>query len=187
MTKYEFTDETADGLRRIRALRDIPHHGVSAGDLGGFIRSERNLSHFGDAWVGDNARVSGDATVCGSARVFDDAWAFDNTMVYGDARVYGRALLFDSARVSGNARVSSPEHVFTAGPISTQGDPGTLCRTNTGHQIVIGCWTGTADELRVLARSDEWPSKSPVDLIDRYRPRLFAFADFCEVQMSLWN
>ena len=42
MKKYELTEETktlADGtvLHRIRALLDIPRHGVKAGELGGFV------------------------------------------------------------------------------------------------------------------------------------------------------
>lgn len=54
MKKYVFTDETvktAEGfiLRRIKALRDFGD--VKAGDLGGFIEKESNLSHDGNAWV----------------------------------------------------------------------------------------------------------------------------------------
>ena len=64
--KYELTDEVnSAGLRRIRALRDIPAWGVRAGDLGGLVASEHNLSHDGDAWVFGNARVFGNAQVYG--------------------------------------------------------------------------------------------------------------------------
>ena len=74
MKKYELTEETntlADGtvLHRIRALRDIPMHGVKYGDLGGFVERENNLSHDGDAWVCGNAYVYGDARVYGDAEV----------------------------------------------------------------------------------------------------------------------
>ena len=48
--KYEFTGKTANVgkhiLHRIRALRDFGD--VKAGDLGGFIESEGNLSHDGE-------------------------------------------------------------------------------------------------------------------------------------------
>ena len=57
MKKYEFTNETKiiDGtvLRRIRAVRDIPEYGVRVGLIGGFLQSERNLSHDCPAWGGD--------------------------------------------------------------------------------------------------------------------------------------
>lgn len=72
MKKYELTDEKKQiagrTLFRIRALRDF--YDVKAGDLGGWIESENNLSYSGDAWV------SGKAVVFGDARVFGDAWIF---------------------------------------------------------------------------------------------------------------
>ena len=60
MKKYELTKETKtlmDGtvLHRIRALLDIPMHGVKAGDLGGWIEKENNLSQCGNAWVSGDA------------------------------------------------------------------------------------------------------------------------------------
>ena len=72
--KYELTNETktlAGGtvLRRIRALRDLPRFGVKAGELGGFVEVENNLSQDGDAWVFGNANVYGYAEVSGNANV----------------------------------------------------------------------------------------------------------------------
>ena len=64
--KYRLTDETMmlpDGTRlhRIMALRDFGD--VQAGDLGGFVEKEANLSHKGGARVCGDAEVSGDAEV----------------------------------------------------------------------------------------------------------------------------
>ena len=69
--KYELTDETQEWngrtLHQIRALADFGD--VKAGELGGWIEKEENLSHngnalvYGDAWVCDNARVCGDAEI----------------------------------------------------------------------------------------------------------------------------
>ena len=80
--KYELLqDQTIEWcgrtLYRIRALRDFG--AVHAGDVGGYIECERNLSQDGNACVCDNARVCGDARVC------DNAW------VYGNARVCDNA------------------------------------------------------------------------------------------------
>lgn len=65
--KYELTDEKIETfgttLYRIRALRDISAFDVKAGDLGGFIKKEENLSHDGNARVCGNARVYGDADI----------------------------------------------------------------------------------------------------------------------------
>ena len=47
--KYELTDNKKNGLTQIRALRDFG--AVKAGDLGGWIESEKNLSQGGDCWV----------------------------------------------------------------------------------------------------------------------------------------
>lgn len=75
MEKYEFVksdtvDIFGEKLTRIRAVRGFGD--VKAGDLGGYIQSERNLSHEGNAWVYGNARVFGNALVFGKARVRDD-------------------------------------------------------------------------------------------------------------------
>ena len=87
------------GIHQIKALIDIP--GVcKKGDLGGYIESEKNLSHEGRAWVSGSAIVTGNAYVFGNARVYGMA------RVYGDARVTEDAHVYDNAIVSGNAWVS---------------------------------------------------------------------------------
>ena len=57
MKKYEFTGETKTvfgrTLHRIRAILDFGD--VKAGDIGGWVEKESNLSHEGDAWVYGNA------------------------------------------------------------------------------------------------------------------------------------
>ena len=99
MQKYKIVGKSIvynDGSRvatlyRIKALRDIPRHGVKAGDLGGWIHSEANLSQFGDAWVGEEAKV------------FENAYVFGNAIVKGNAIVYWYSLIFGNAKVYGNA------------------------------------------------------------------------------------
>ena len=92
--KYELTDETnGSGLRRIRALRDIPRCGVKEGDLGGWVESEGNLTQEGDCWVFGKAQVFGNAQVC------------DDAQVCGNAMVFGKARVGDNLRVGGNAQV----------------------------------------------------------------------------------
>ena len=70
MEKYKFTGKTKEIktvlglviLHQIEAVQDLK--GVQAGELGGWIEKEENLSHKGDAWVCGNARVCSDACVC---------------------------------------------------------------------------------------------------------------------------
>jgi hypothetical protein len=90
--KYRLVEqENLHGLLywRIEALRDIPRHGVRAGDKGGLIEEEENLSQDGDAWVGDNATVNSGARVYGDAHVYDGAHVSYYAHVYGNAQVYG--------------------------------------------------------------------------------------------------
>ena len=77
-TKYILTAETktlhnGGVLHRIKATCNF--NDVIAGDLGGWIEKETNLSREGNAWVYGNALVSGNALVydtahvCGTAHV----------------------------------------------------------------------------------------------------------------------
>ena len=63
MKKYELTGEVkvkfGVTFKRIRALIDFGN--VKKGELGGFIEKEENLSHENNAWVYDDAEVSGNA------------------------------------------------------------------------------------------------------------------------------
>ena len=115
--KYELTGEfiahwSGKKLYRIRAL--VSFGVVVAGQLGGFVESEKNLdqSLYGDAWVSGNALVYGDAWVSGDAWVYGDAWVSGNARVYGDARVYGNARVYGDAWVSGNALVYGNARVY---------------------------------------------------------------------------
>ena len=69
MKKFELTTDTktilGKKLFRIKAL--ISFSDVIAGELGGYVEKEENLSQSGNAWVYGNARVYGDAEVCGDA------------------------------------------------------------------------------------------------------------------------
>lgn len=58
-------------MYRIKAIRDFGY--IQTGDIGGYIESEKNLSHDDNAEVYDNANVCGNAKVCGDAKVCDNA------------------------------------------------------------------------------------------------------------------
>lgn len=134
--KYELTNifinEEGIKLFRIRALKDLNQGKVKVGDLGGFVESEANLSHEGNAWiyddaqvkknarVYDDARVHGNAKVHGNAVVYDDAAVGGNALVCIDAKVYGNAVVYGDAEVLGNARVYDSAQVFGFSKISGQ-------------------------------------------------------------------
>ena len=114
-TKYEITDITHEKypfLYRIRALRDIGTE-VKAGDLGGFVESESNLSFEpeDDAWIFNDAIAAGDGFVDkGSilrdrAVVCDSAYASHGAELTGDSRAEDDAYI-RGAKLSRCARVS---------------------------------------------------------------------------------
>ena len=112
--KYKLTDETINlngaTLYRIEALKDFGE--IKKGDKGGFIESENNLAHEGNAWVSDNAHVYGDACVFDNARVYNNAFVSGYAQVYGNAFVYGNAWLYGNTRVCGYAWVADNARVY---------------------------------------------------------------------------
>ena len=144
MKKYELTEETTNifgkTLHRIRATRDFSN--VHAGDLGGFIENELNLSHDRDTWVYGNALVYGDARVGGKALVSGDA------RVGGDAWVGGNALVSGNALVYGNALVKGTRDIYWISCIGSRDGTTTFFRNaNNGISVSCGCFYGTIDEF----------------------------------------
>ncbi len=167
--KYEITDiahEKYPFLHRVRALRDIGKE-VKAGDLGGFVEHEDNLSSEpgDDAWVYDNAIVAGRGRVdMGTvlkvrAIVCDQGYASHGSVLFGDARVeddaYIRgATMFGSARASGQSMVlAAPDDPECAPKLS-------------GHCCVYGKVTGKVHILgSAVVISGEEVCNSSQDMI----------------------
>lgn len=140
MKKYEFTGEVKNiggvTLHRIRALIDIPEHDVKAGDLGGWIEAESNLSQKGAAWVTGSACVTGKAWVTGKA------------LVTGEALVTGSARVIGNAWVSGNARVMKSSDCITIGAIGSRNDTTTFYRgADEKIYVSCGCFNGSIDDF----------------------------------------
>ena len=144
MNKYKLTKETkvfcGITLYRIMAVSDFAN--VKAGELGGFIEKENNLSQNGSSWVSGDARVSGNALVSGDARVSGNARVFGNALVSGDARVSG------NARVFGNALVSRNDQIFWISNIGSRSGTITffLC-ADKKIRTKCGCFYGDLDEF----------------------------------------
>lgn len=109
--KYILTDETrlVEGrtLHRIKALAgfDTGFLKVKAGELGGWIQWEGNLSHEGTAWVFDDACIMDSGKIVNSAKVYETAIVRDKAVVAGTAVVCEHALIRDTAVVFGHALV----------------------------------------------------------------------------------
>lgn len=113
MKKYEITDMAHPrdpALHRIRAIRSVGEN-VKAGDLGGYVQSEENLSQEMDAaWIFDDAVCCEEALVTGSASLLDQATACGYALVSGTAEVGEYARVEDhgmvlAGTVQGQARV----------------------------------------------------------------------------------
>ena len=101
--KFEITDiahEKYPFLHRIRALRNIGGR-VKAGDLGGFVEAERNLSQKDTSWIFDDAIAAGDAFVDQDARLFGKAVACDSAYVSQGASMSAEARAEDHAYIRG--------------------------------------------------------------------------------------
>jgi len=133
--KYELLKREKDDLCRIRALRDIPHLDIRAGDIGGYVEREKNLSQDGDCWV------------CGDAQVYGNAW------VYGDARVCG------NAQVCGDAWVKRKQDLFVVTGLGSRYRSTTFFREPTKISVVCGCFCGTLEEFRKKVRETHGNNK----------------------------
>lgn len=123
--KYRLTAETMrfDGvmLHRIKALKDFGN--VEAGELGGWVESEKNLSQKGNCWIAINAKAYANAYIYGNAILTWNAIACENTSIYGNAfisdesvtrgfthlygnvEVYGKSVIDGDAKLFGNVKV----------------------------------------------------------------------------------
>ena len=157
MKKFELTSEFVTNifgkkLFRIKAL--VEFGDVEAGEFGGYVEKEENLSHDGDAWV------CGDAMVYGNARVYGDA------EVYGDARVCGDAWVCGDAMVCGDARVCGDAEVYGDADYAYAHGFGSINRTTTffrikdgGVGVRCGCFYGTLGEFREEVRKTHGDGK----------------------------
>lgn len=104
--KYEFTDEkvtlpSGKVMYRIRAIRDIPAANVKAGDLGGFIQKQRNLSQSGDCWVDytsyaiHRSRVTDNAQICCHSGVRNGAQIGGNSTIRNNLIISGESYVHD--------------------------------------------------------------------------------------------
>ena len=112
--KYKLTDETIEHskrtLHRIQALKDFGD--VKAGELGGYIESEKNLSQEGDCWVSHKAKVFGNAKVFHNALVCNNAWVSGDAWVFNEARVFDYVWVYGEAQISGHAGISGKVEIF---------------------------------------------------------------------------
>ena len=80
-------------IKALRTFKTIDGMTINAGDYGGFIESEENLSHEGNCWVGDEAVVYKGATVRDNALVCEGTTVGNECIISGNAMLYGSSLV----------------------------------------------------------------------------------------------
>lgn len=152
--KQQGYDTKFDHLWKIKAKKDFAN--IKKGDIGGYIQSDDNLSHEGNAWVGgpygrvfghaqvsDNAQVLDDAAVYGYAEVAHDAIVsdhasvYDHALVFENAKVCGDVRVCGQARIRGNALLSKQRHYFCVGPVGKLDNYLTVYRGEDGKAYVV--------------------------------------------------
>ena len=153
MKKYEMTDETIEigetKLYRIKALKNFGT--IKTGELGGYIEKESNLSHEGDCWVSNNAKVFQNAEVSDNAMVYMDA------VVAGYAKIKDDTRIYDSAMVHGFAIISEKANIFNNAVIAQEGKVSGTALVR-GHACILdGCVEGNSiicDCAKIIGNSN---------------------------------
>ena len=190
--KYKLTEETINindrTLYRIESLKDFSN--VKKGDKGGFVEKESNLSHYGDCWICDNAKVYGNAIICDNARGYNNAEIYgnaevygytmvkNNVKVYGDALICGDTLVYDNARICGNAVVYGKARICRDAIITSNSDYIVFKNwwssgryftwTKSNNMWKVGCFYGTGEQLIEKAYKDSEKSGREYEKIVRY-------------------
>ena len=132
MKKYKFTGESKKWgnrtLLRIVATRDFGS--VKAGEVGGWIEKESNLSHEGNCWVYDNGAVYGNGKVYSNGRVYGHGLVHENGVVCDNGRVHGNGIVSGNGIVRDNGRVGDNGMVYGNGRVGGNGavyDNGAVC------------------------------------------------------------
>ena len=188
MQKYKFTGETKEVYGR--TLHQIvcvtAFASVAAGEVGGYIEKEVNLSQDGNAWVSGNAKVSGDAKVFGDAEVFGNAKVFGDAEVSGDAKVFGNAKVCGDAKVSGDAEVfgnailrrGSTETATDYIVIGPQGSRRSFATLHLpSNTVCTGCFVGNLNEFKKAVYKNHNPDQGRVTFNNQYQRviRVFEF------------
>ena len=156
MKKYKLTTETLQfagrTLHRIKAVKDFDS--IKAGEFGGWIENEKNLSQDDNAWI------------YGDAMVFDNAEVFDNAKVYGNAEVYGNAVIKGDAKVNDAVDYIVFKNFWSSGRYFTW--------TSSNNKWSVGCFYGTGEELIKKAYADSDTSGREYERVVRYVESILA-------------
>ena len=174
MKKYKLTTETLQfagrTLHRIKAVKDFDS--IKAGEFGGWIENEKNLSQDDNAWI------YGDAMVFDNAEVYDNAKVYGNANVSGNAEVSCNAEVSDYAKVYGNAAIKGDAKVHDAVDYIVFKNFWSSGRyftwTSSNNKWSVGCFYGTGEELIKKAYADSEKSGREYERVVMYVESILA-------------
>jgi len=93
--KYALTKHkiTSNGIILTQIFACKSFSKVNAGELGGYIENEKNLSQEGTCWIHDRSKVYG------NARVIENAQVKNDSKVLGTAIIRGNSLITNRSKV----------------------------------------------------------------------------------------
>ena len=99
--KYEITNITMvfEGrtLYRIIALKNFSD--VKAGELGGWVSNEYNLSQYGDCWIYNEAKCMDGASMYNNSCMYENAVMYDNAIMYDNSMMFGHSRMFNNSEM----------------------------------------------------------------------------------------
>ena len=99
--KYEMTNITMEyeerTLYRIRALKDFSD--VKAGDLGGWVETEYNLSQEGNCWIYDEAKCMDNARMYHNSAMYNNSVMCDFSEMHGCSEMHNYSAMYDNSRM----------------------------------------------------------------------------------------
>jgi NDP-sugar pyrophosphorylase family protein len=179
--KYEMIKQLDSSLYRIYALKDFLH--VKAGDRGGLVENEHNLSQEGDCWIdyysmvldtskiSENARIYGRSTIEKNSFLKGDVFVEDSHIIHSD--VYDQAsircTMCTSSVITGKSYVQS----CIIGPKATISDNSRVMSSSIGY----GC------EIRGDANLENWTANfGPISKISNKLCQIYALFGILPVQ-----
>ena len=128
---------------RVKALRNIPKHGVNKGDLGGYVTNPLTLPHDDSSWIADEAQVFGnvflkdDAYISGKAKVTCDS---EKSVI----KIEGKVRIFEEAQILlKDSPEGNPKNTIISGEVLICGNAKIRnLGYAIGRNIIIG---GSAD------------------------------------------
>lgn len=151
--KYELVEDdkiiyNKKTLYRIKALRDFGDD-VKKGDLGGYVESEKNLSHCGYCWLYGNSKA------LDNSRVIVNACLRENAVAQGNSVICGSSTITNYAKITDNSRIG--RYSLIGGNTYVCGNTQILCNINliTSLRLSGYCTINNKEDIIVVKMPDD--------------------------------